>query len=87
MSNTGYGSIVIRGNLGWSHSVAMLVFEAIFYFLPATVELALFATPLIVLEGIILGSLAATHKRIGLWTILPGLLLLQVGLYPPSGLA
>lgn len=53
---------VIRGNLGWSHSVAMPVFEAIFFFLPATVELALFATPLIVIGGIILGSLAAARK-------------------------
>jgi peptide/nickel transport system permease protein len=53
---------VVTGNLGWSKTVSMPVLEALFYFLPATVELALFATPLILLGGIILGTWAATHK-------------------------
>lgn len=53
---------VLTGNLGWSRVVSKPVLDAIFYFLPATVELALFATPLIVLGGIFLGSLSAAHK-------------------------
>jgi peptide/nickel transport system permease protein len=53
---------VIHGNLGWSRVVNMPVIEAIGHFLPATVELALFATPLIILGGIFLGTKAAAHK-------------------------
>ena len=53
---------VSHGNLGWSKVVSMPVFDAMRNFLPATVELAIFATPLIVLGGIYLGSKAAAHK-------------------------
>jgi len=53
---------VIHGNLGWSKVAGMPVDEAIWHFLPATLELALFATPLIVVGGIFLGSKAAAHK-------------------------
>jgi peptide/nickel transport system permease protein len=53
---------VIHGNLGWSRVVNMPVIEAIGHFLPATLELALFATPLIILGGIFLGTKAAAHK-------------------------
>lgn len=53
---------VFQGNLGWSQVVGMPVAEAIFTFLPATVELAIFATPLIIIGGIWLGSKAAAHK-------------------------
>jgi ABC-type dipeptide/oligopeptide/nickel transport system permease component len=53
---------VLTGNLGWSEVVSMPVSEAIWRFLPATLELAIFATPLIILLGIFLGSTAAAHK-------------------------
>lgn len=53
---------IFQGNLGYSKVVSMPVGEAILSFLPATLELALFATPLIILGGIFLGSKAAAHK-------------------------
>jgi dipeptide transport system permease protein len=55
-------SQVVHGNLGWSQVVGMPVFEAIRTFLPATLELAIFAAPLIVFTGIFLGTRAAAHK-------------------------
>jgi len=53
---------VAQGNLGWSRVAGMPVLRAIFHYLPATLELALFAAPLTVLGGIYLGTLAARHK-------------------------
>ncbi|HEY91569.1 MAG TPA: ABC transporter permease [Dehalococcoidia bacterium] len=53
---------VFHGNFGWSRVVSLPVVEAIWKFLPATVELAIFATPMIIIGGIILGSKAAAHK-------------------------
>jgi dipeptide transport system permease protein len=53
---------VFSGNLGWSRVVGMPVWDAIWSFLPATLELAIFATPLIILMGIFLGTQAAAHK-------------------------
>jgi ABC-type dipeptide/oligopeptide/nickel transport system permease component len=53
---------VFTGNLGYSKIVSMPVWDAIWHFLPATLELAIFATPLIILTGIILGTTAAAHK-------------------------
>ena len=53
---------VFHGNLGWSTVVSQPVTSAIFNFLPATLELALFTAPLIILGGIFLGSKAAAHK-------------------------
>ena len=53
---------VFSGNLGWSKIVSMPVWEAIWHYLPATLELAIFATPLIILIGIFLGTKAAAHK-------------------------
>jgi dipeptide transport system permease protein len=55
-------SQVFHGNLGWSTVVGMPVWDAIWSFLPATLELAIFAAPLIILMGIFLGSRAAAHK-------------------------
>jgi ABC-type dipeptide/oligopeptide/nickel transport system permease component len=55
-------SQVFHGNLGWSFAGAMPVSRAIFHFLPATLELAIFAAPLIVLLGVFLGTRAAAHK-------------------------
>jgi len=53
---------VLHGNLGWSRVVSMPVTDAIFHFLPTSLELALFAAPLIIISGILLGSKAAAHK-------------------------
>lgn len=53
---------VFAGNLGYSKIVSMPVWDAIWHYLPATLELAIFATPLIILSGIFLGSKAAAHK-------------------------
>jgi peptide/nickel transport system permease protein len=55
-------SQVFHGNLGWSKVGGMPVWEAIWSFLPATLELAIFAAPLIILMGIFLGTRAAAHK-------------------------
>jgi len=55
-------SQVFHGNLGWSSVVNMPVWDAIWNFLPATLELAIFATPLIILMGVFLGTRAAAHK-------------------------
>jgi dipeptide transport system permease protein len=53
---------VFHGNLGWSRVVGKPVWDAIWSFLPATLELAMFAAPLIVFMGIFLGTKAAAHK-------------------------
>ena len=53
---------VFSGNLGWSKVVGMPVWDAIWAFLPATLELAIFATPIIIFMGIFLGTKAAAHK-------------------------
>jgi dipeptide transport system permease protein len=53
---------VLTGNLGWSNVVSMPVWNAIWHYLPATLELAIFAAPLIILSGIFMGSRAAAHK-------------------------
>lgn len=53
---------ILQGNLGWSQSVRMPVSQAIALYLPATAELALAAFFPIVLIGIWLGVLAATHR-------------------------
>ena len=54
---------VFQGNLGWSQVVGLPVTEAILTFLPATLELAIFATPIIIIGGIWLGTKAAAHKN------------------------
>lgn len=53
---------IFQGNLGWSKVVSQPVTSAMLNFLPATLELAIFATPLIIFGGIFLGSKAAAHK-------------------------
>lgn len=52
----------MKGNLGWSKSVNIPVSQAIINFLPATVELTLYAAPLIILLGIRLGILSAINR-------------------------
>ena len=51
-----------HGNLGWSNVVSMPVAKAIWHYLPATLELAIFAAPLIILIGIFMGTKAAARK-------------------------
>jgi peptide/nickel transport system permease protein len=53
---------IFQGNFGYSQVVDMPVIDAIVYFLPASLELAIFSTPLIILGGIFIGSKAAAHK-------------------------
>ena len=53
---------VLRGNLGWSQSAHMPVLKALITYFPATAELALYAIPLTLLVGILLGKLAAVKK-------------------------
>lgn len=55
-------SQVFTGNLGWSRVGGMPVWEAIWNFLPATLELAIFAVPIIIFTGIFLGTRAAANK-------------------------
>ena len=55
-------SQVFSGNLGWSQAVGMSTTAAIGQFFPATLELAIFATPLIVVGGIYFGTKAAANK-------------------------
>jgi peptide/nickel transport system permease protein len=53
---------VFQGNLGYSKVVSTPVWDSIWNFLPATVEIAIFATPLIIFLGVISGTTAAAHK-------------------------
>lgn len=53
---------LFHGDLGWSQVVSQPVASAIAGFLPATLELAILAAPLIVFAGIFLGTRAAAHK-------------------------
>jgi ABC-type dipeptide/oligopeptide/nickel transport system permease component len=55
-------SQVFSGNLGWSRVVGLPVWDAIWRFLPTTLELAIFATPLTIFVGILFGTKAAAHK-------------------------
>lgn len=53
---------VFHGDLGWSKVASMSVEDAIWHFLPSTIEIVLFAAPLIILVGIYLGTKAAANK-------------------------
>jgi peptide/nickel transport system permease protein len=53
---------ILTGNLGWSQVANMTVWSAIWFFLPTTLELAIFATPIIILLGVYFGTQAAAHK-------------------------
>ena len=55
-------SQIFHGNFGWSTVVGMPILDAILNFLPATAELAIFATPIIIISGIWMGTKAAAHK-------------------------
>ena len=53
---------VLSGNLGWSEVASMPVARAIPHLIPATMELAIFAVPIIILVGIFFGTKSAAHK-------------------------
>jgi ABC-type dipeptide/oligopeptide/nickel transport system permease component len=53
---------ISRGNLGWSLVAARPVLSAFLYLLPYTIELNLFASPLIIIFGIWLGTQAGIHR-------------------------
>lgn len=53
---------VTHGDLGWSRTAQRPVAEAIIYYFPATLELALFSIIPIVLGGVFLGVQAAVHR-------------------------
>ncbi|MCS7198295.1 MAG: ABC transporter permease [Candidatus Bipolaricaulota bacterium] len=53
---------VIRGDLGWSKTAQRPVSEALLYYLPATLELSLWAMLPVILVGIWLGILSAVHQ-------------------------
>ncbi len=53
---------ILSGNLGWSRAFNLPVGKLVRNFLPATLELTLFAAPIIVLLGIRLGVTAAANK-------------------------
>jgi len=53
---------VTKGDLGWSRTAQRPVAEAIIYYFPATLELALFSILPIVLGGVFLGVQAAVHR-------------------------
>jgi len=55
-------SEVFHGNLGWSAAASAPVVSAMRDLFPATLELALFAAPLIIFGGIFLGTKAAANK-------------------------
>ncbi len=54
---------VITGNLGWSLVAARPVGEAFWRYFPITLELNLFASPLIIWLGIWLGTQSAIHRN------------------------
>lgn len=53
---------VARGDLGWSRTAQRPVTEAILYYFPATLELALLSILPILLGGVFLGVQAAVHR-------------------------
>jgi len=53
---------ILRGNFGYSVTASAPVFAGFVQFFPVTLELVLYATPLIILVGIALGTLGAVRK-------------------------
>lgn len=54
---------IFQGNLGWSPSARMPVFDALARYFPATVELMLLGGLIVFLGGLALGTYAATHHN------------------------
>ena len=53
---------LLQGNLGWSLVASSTVLDAFRRYLPVTLELILFAAPLIIFTGIWFGTLAGVHR-------------------------
>ena len=53
---------VAKGNLGWSLVAARPVAQAFWNYFPTTLELNLFASPIVVILGIWLGTMAGVHR-------------------------
>jgi len=53
---------ISRGNLGWSLVAARPVGEAFWRYFPVTLEMNLFAAPIVIIFGIWLGTLAGIHR-------------------------
>lgn len=53
---------VSTGNLGWSLVASRPVFEAFWNYLPTTIELNIFASPLVVFIGIWLGTMSGVYR-------------------------
>lgn len=54
---------LLKGNLGWSTSATMPVTEAFIHFAPATLELFIFAAPIIIYAAIKMGVTSAVHHN------------------------
>jgi peptide/nickel transport system permease protein len=59
---TGYLTNLLQGNLGFSMSSRLPVYDSIVKFMPATFELVVFAIPITIFLGIYLGVLSAVHR-------------------------
>jgi len=53
---------VFQGNLGWSVVASRPVWEAFWIYLPVTLEMNLFAAPIVLFFGIWLGTLSGIHR-------------------------
>jgi peptide/nickel transport system permease protein len=53
---------IFRGNMGWSLVAARPVGEAFWRYLPVTLEMNLFAAPIVILFGIWLGTISGIHR-------------------------
>jgi peptide/nickel transport system permease protein len=53
---------IARGNLGWSRVAARPVAEAFWTYFPVTLEMNLFAAPVVLIFGIWLGTLSGIHR-------------------------
>ena len=53
---------VSRGNMGWSLVAARPVGEAFWRYLPVTLEMNLFAAPIVIVFGIWLGTISGIHR-------------------------
>ena len=53
---------ILQGNFGYSITAGSPVFAGFVQFFPVTLELVLYSTPLIILTGIVLGTLGAVRK-------------------------
>ncbi len=53
---------ICRGNMGWSLVAARPVGEAFWRYFPVTLEMNLFAAPIVIIFGIWLGSISGIHR-------------------------